>query len=471
MTSAVQKESGLRKPRVVREKAFYKMLFTLALPVTMQNVVVFLTQMLDTVMLGELGDVAVSASSLANQPFFIFNMLTFGLGSGAAVLTAQYWGMRQTGPIKVIMTMIIKFSLCAGVLLTAAAFFFPEQIMRIFIADAEVVEAGAQYLKIICWAYAFFGFTNVFYTAMRSVEAVKVGMVSNLAALLVNASLNYVLIFGKLGAPAMGVQGAALATLIARLVEFVIAFIYLAFVDKRLKIRFRDFFLSDRVLLKDLIIVSTPVMLNELMWSLGVSMQARLLGQLGKTVVSANSIISVVQQLSTVAVFGVASAAAVMIGKAIGEGDQQKARDRGYTFKILAVIFGFFVFGVILLLKNVAVDFYNVSADTKALAHNMIYVAALIGFFVSISGISIVGILRGGGDTKFSLMIEMFALWCIAVPAAYFVGLVLHWPPVFVFLVMKVDEPVKAVLCFIRMHGAKWIRNVTRNGLSSETAE
>lgn len=456
--------SETRKPRIVREKAFYKMLLTLAVPVTLQNIVVFLTQMLDTVMLGEIGDVAVSASSLANQPFFIFNMLTFGLGSGAAVLTSQYWGMQKIGPIKVILTMIIKFSMAAGALLTLTVFFFPEQIMGIFINDPEVIAAGADYLRIICWAYFFFGFTNVFYTAIRSVEAVKIAMVSNMVALVTNGTLNYILIFGKLGAPAMGIKGAATATLIARLVEFCIAFIYMAFLDKRLKIRFRDFLKFDKLLLRDLMIVSTPVMLNELMWALGTSMQARLLGQLGKTVVSANSIISIVQQLSTVAVFGVASAAAVMIGKAIGEGDMQKARDRGYTFKLFSVLFGLVVFGLILLLRTVAIDFYNVSADTKALAHQMVYVAAIIGFFISISGISIVGILRGGGDTKFSLLAEMLALWCVAVPLAYFAAFVLQFPPVLVFAVMKIDEPVKAIICFVRMHGTKWLRNVTRTG-------
>lgn len=458
-------QQALEKPRLVRDKSFYKLLFTLAIPVTLQNIVIFLTQMLDTVMLGELGDVAVSASSLANQPFFIFNMLTFGLGSGAAVLAAQYWGMRQIGPIKIILTMIIRFSVAAGILLTILAFLLPEQIMSIFINDPEVIQAGASYLRIICWAYTFFGFANVFYVCIRSVEAVKVATISNLAALVVNASLNYILIFGKLGLPAMGIRGAALATLIARLVEFTIAFVYMAFVDKRLMIRFKDFFSFDRRLLRDLLSVSTPVMLNELMWALGTSMQARLLGQLGKNVVAANSIISVVQQLSTVAVFGVASSAAVIIGKSIGEGNMQKARDRGYTFKLISVLCGVLVFALIALLRNVAVDFYNVSQETKDLAYQMIYVAAVIGFFVAISGISIVGILRGGGDTKFSLMTEMCTLWCLAVPLAYFAAFVLHWPPVAVFAVMKLDEPAKALICAIRLHGTRWLRNVTRSDL------
>ena len=208
------------KPKLVRNKSFYKLLFLLALPVTMQNIVVFLTQMLDTVMLGELGDVAMSAASLANQPFFIFNMLTFGMGSGAAVLTAQYWGMQKIRPIKVIFTTIIKISMVLGLLLMLIIFLWPAAMMSIFTKDPAVIEAGASYLRIICFSYVFFGFTNVYYTAMRSVETVRIAMVSNLIALCINGFLNYVLIFGKFGAPSLGVRGAAIATLIARTVEF-----------------------------------------------------------------------------------------------------------------------------------------------------------------------------------------------------------------------------------------------------------
>ena len=450
------------KAHIVRERGFYKMLLTIALPVCAQNIVIFLTQMLDTIMLGELGDVAMSASSLANQPFFIFNMLTFGLGSGAAVLTAQYWGMGEIRPIKRIVTMLIEFSMTAGLILMIVILLFPAQAMAIFTTDPEVIAAGVEYLRIIAYSYFFFGLTNVVYVVIRSVEIVKIAFISNLVALVLNGSLNYILIFGKLGAPAMGIRGAALATLIARITEFSIAVVFLFFFDKKLRLRPKDFLKFDRRLLRDLIVVSTPVILNEVMWALGTSMQARLLGMLGTSAVAANSIISVVQQLSTVAVFGVASAAAVMIGKAIGEGDMEKARDRGHTFKIISIVFGVFVSIIILLLNFVAVDFYNVTDETKALAHNMMYVAALIGFFVSISGIGIVGVLRGGGDTRFSLTIEMIALWCVAVPAAYFVAFVLHWPVVFVFLVMKIDEPVKCVLYLLRMRGTKWLRDVTR---------
>ena len=451
------------KPKFVRERAFYKSMFALAVPVILQNIVVFLTQMLDTVMLGELGDVAMTASSLANQPFFIFNMLTFGLGSGAAVLTAQYWGKKEIEPIRMILTMIVRATVLIGLLLTIVSLLIPEQLMMIFSPDPDVIREGAAYMRIMCICYAFFGFSSSFYTTLRSVESVKIAVVSNVAALVVNGGLNYILIFGKLGLPALGVRGAAIATLCARLVEFLIAVIYMLFFDRKLKLRLREFFRFDKQLFFDLVHISTPVVVNEVMWALGTSMQARLLGQLGTQVVTANSIVSIVQQLATVMVFGVAGAAAVLIGKAIGEGDMEEARNRGFTFKWLSVGVGVIVCVIIFSLRSVAVDFYNVSAEAKSFAYDMMLVTSIVGFFMSMSAVGIVGILRGGGDTKFSLNAEIFALWAVAVPVAYFTAFVLHWPPIFVYCMIKLDEPVKNVLIWIRLRGTRWLRDLTRS--------
>lgn len=453
----------MNKPRIVREKSFYKTLLTIALPVTMQNLIVFCTQMVDILMLGKLGDTAISASSLANQPFFIFNLLTLGISGGAAVLCAQYWGKKEIKPIRTIVVSAVRFTAVVGFILSIIVLLMPEKIMTIFAKEADVISAGADYLRIIAYAYFFFGFSNTFYSTIRSVEIVKVAVVSNIIALVTNVSLNYVLIFGHFGLPALGIKGAAIATLIARITEFVIAVTYMFLIDKKLKIKLKDFLFFDKLLNKDLIKISSPVAANEVMWAMGMSMQAALLGKLGKEAVSANAIISVVQQLSTVAVFGVASAAAVTIGKAIGQGDMQKARDRGHTFQIISFIFGIVVFCVIFFSRNIAIDFYNVSDKTKELAHQMILVAALIGFFVSISGISIVGILRGGGDTKFSLMAEIITLWILAIPSAYFAAFVLKLPVPWVFLIMKIDEPAKSIFCFIRMKGTRWLKDVTRD--------
>lgn len=459
------------KAKFLWNKDFVRMLLTIVIPVTLQNTVVFLINMLDTVMLGTIGDIAVSSASLANQPFFLFNMLTLGLGSGAAVLTAQYWGKKDMMPIKKIFVMIIKVSVSIGFLLTIVVAIFPEQVMGLMTPDPMLIENGASYLKIIAYSYVLFGLTGVFFTAARSVEIVKIAVVSNVIALLVNGSLNYILIFGKFGAPELGIRGAAIATLIARTIEFLIVAIYILFIDKRIKITIKDFFVKDKLLFADLVKISTPVVLNEFMWAFGITMQAVLLGQLGVVAVAANSIVSVVQQLATVAVMGFASAAAVMVGKAIGEGDMVCARNTGHTFKVLSIIVGVVVSILIILIKDVAISFYNVSEETKVLAGQLMYVAAVVGFMVSIAATGVVGILRGGGDTKFSLWIEIISLWFFAIPLAFFSAFVLKLNVVAVYAIMKIDEPIKNILLLIRLRGTKWLRDVTREETDLSNAE
>ena len=450
------------KPKFITDFNFYKILFLIALPITLQNIVIFLTQMLDIVMLGSLGDVTISAASLANQPFFLFYMLTFGIGSGATVLTAQYWGKKELLPIKKIIAMIIQLSCLIGILVALVLFLYPDKTMSLFTKDPAVIKEGAKYLKIICFSFPIFGFVNAYYISLRSVEVVMVATISTLTALVTNASLNYVLIFGNFGFPAMGIEGAAIATLIARSVEFLIAVSYMFFMDKKLMLSFKNLFTRDKTLFGDLLKVGSPVMINEFMWALGISMQAVILGHISTSAVAANSIINIVQELATVGALGIAGSAAVLIGKSVGEGKKQDALDRGFTFSVLSVVVGIFVFALILSSRNFAIGLYNITDEVKNLAHQMIYIAAVLGFFISISTTGIIGVLRGGGDTKYALYIEILALWAVAIPAAYFCAFVLKLNPVLIYLVMKIDEPIKSILYLIRVKSSVWIKNVTR---------
>ena len=450
------------KPKFITDFNFYKILFLIALPITLQNIVIFLTQMLDIVMLGSLGDVTISAASLANQPFFLFYMLTFGIGSGATVLTAQYWGKKELLPIKKIIAMIIQLSCLIGILVALVLFLYPDKAMSLFTKDPAVIKEGAKYLKIICFSFPIFGFVNAYYISLRSVEVVMVATISTLTALVTNASLNYVLIFGNFGFPAMGIEGAAIATLIARSVEFLIAVSYMFFMDKKLMLSFKNLFTRDKTLFGDLLKVGSPVMINEFIWALGISMQAVILGHISTSAVAANSIINIVQELATVGALGIAGSAAVLIGKSVGEGKKQDALDRGFTFSVLSVVVGIFVFALILSSRNFAISLYNITDEVKNLAHQMIYITAVLGFFISISTTGIIGVLRGGGDTKYALYIEILALWAVAIPAAYFCAFVLKLNPVLIYLVMKIDEPIKSILYLIRVKSSVWIKNVTR---------
>lgn len=453
-----------------KDPQLYTMIVKIALPIALQNLLVFLTQMLDTIMLGELGDVPLTASSLANQVFFVYSLFTFGIAGGSAVLTAQYWGKQEMQPIKIVMATVLRLVAVVGVLLSVLVLAFPSQIMSIFSPDQAVIAAGVDYLRIIGFMYFFFGVSNTLISLLRSIEMVKVAVIANATSLVVNGGLNYILIFGKFGAPRMEVQGAALATVIAKIAELLIVLIYVFAVDKQLNLKIADLFRRDPILSADLRKYCTPVVLNELAWSLGIAMQSLLFGRMSTIAVSANTIIGVVQQLATLVIFGIANAAAVIIGKTIGEGNLALAKQRGRKLKVLAIIMGLFAAVMILLSRNAMVDFYNVSEETKVLAKQMLNITALIVFFISNSSVCIVGILRGGGDTKFSLAIELIALWCFAVPLGFLAGMVLKLPVLVVYLLFKSDEIVKTVICWVRVAGDKWIRNVTRSSLEEQKA-
>lgn len=438
------------------------MIVSIALPIALQNLLTTLTQMMDSIMLGELGDVMLSSSSLANQIFFIFSLFIFGIGGGSAILMSQYWGKRDIEPIKIIMATVMRVVVFTSLIFMIVIYLFPTHLMSLYSSDPEVIAAGAEYLLIVAPMYFLFGISCTFTSLYRSIELVKIAVVTNIITLITNITLNYILIFGKFGAPRLELRGAAYATVIARTLEFCVVLWYVFLKDKRLGFKPSCMLKKDKILSKDLKKYCTPVVVNELVWAFGITLQAALFGQMSTTAVSANTIIGVVQNLGTLVIFGVANAAAVIIGKTIGQGDYDLAKARGKTIKILAVILGLCGAVVIILCRDFMVDFYNVAEETKILAKQMLIITAFVIFFLSNSAICIVGVLRGGGDTKFSLIIEVIALWGFSVPLGYIAGLGLGWPVLVVFALFKIDEVIKSVLCWIRLRGTKWINDVTR---------
>lgn len=447
---------------MLADRAFLKVLVSLTLPMVAQNLISLATQMMDSVMLGAVGQTQLSASSLANQPFFIFNLLIFGLASGACILNAQYWGKGEIQPIKIIIAMVVKVAMVVGLLLMLAVLIFPETVMKIYTPDPEVIASGASYLRIVGWSYVLFGLSSTLLCTLRSVAIVRIAVVNSITGLVVNIFLNWVFIFGNLGAPQMGIEGAALATLIARTTEFLLVGCYVFFIDKRLGMRPRDFLGFDTALFRDYLKNGLPVACNEVLWSVGISVQTMILGRLGTHVVSASQIASVVNQFSTVVIFGVANAAAVIVGNAVGAGDMETAAQRIGWFRRLSVVMGILAAGVILLIRDLAVSFYNVPEETKLLARDMLAVLAIIVCFVSITGVGIVGLLRGGGDPRFALFCDLSSLWIVAVPAGLLAAFVFHAPVLLVYAMTKLDEPVKVALLTWRMRNDHWIKNVTR---------
>lgn len=449
--------------KMLKDKEFLRLLAVIALPIAAQNLITFAIQMMDTIMLGAVGQTQLTAASLANQPFFVFTILTFGLASGASVLNAQYWGKGEVEPIRLVTALVLKVAFAFSLVLSVLILLFPEQVMRIYTPEEAVIREGVKYLRIIVFTYVIYGVTATYISTLRSIASIRIAVVVYLTSLCVNVFLNWVLIFGNLGAPAMGIEGAALATLIARLTEFVITLTYAFFIDKKLKIRPRHFLKNDWALTRDYFRHGLPVVFNELLWSVGVSVQSMILGRLGEAVVSASQIASVVQQFATVFVFGIANAAAVIIGNAVGEGNIEKAGQRADWLKVVSLVVGVFSAGMILLIRPLAVSFYNVPDTTKELAGGMVAIQAVIVFFVSITAVGIVGILRGGGDPRFALCTDLCTLWLVALPAGLLTAFVFRLPVLLVYAAIKLDEPVKVAVIFWRLRNRNWIKNVTRS--------
>lgn len=447
---------------IKKDMDLWKMMVFIALPIAFQNLLTSLTQMMDTIMLGELGDIPLTASSLANQLFFIFSLFIYGICGGASILASQYWGKKEKEPIKVIMATVLRIVIVVGTIVMILVYLFPEKVMGIYTSDEVVIAEGVKYLRIVAPTYLLFGMSSSITTLFRSVELVKLAVIANAMTLVTNVSLNYILIFGKFGAPRLELEGAAYATLIARTVELAVVICYVLFCEKELQFKPKHLFKRERLLSADLRKYCTPVVTNELLWSIGISAQAALFGHLSTLAVSANTIISVVQNLATLVIFGMANAACVIIGKTIGEGNMKLAEQRAKDMQIFAVLLGVFSAVVILLLRDVMVDFYNVEEATKVLAKEMLAVAAIIVIFISYGGTSIVGLLRGGGDTKYALFVEVVSLWGFSVPLGYIAGIWLQLPIVVVFAIFKSDEIVKVILCFIRLRKNKWMHSVTR---------
>lgn len=446
----------------VRDKAFYRTMLTIAIPIALQNLLNFSVTMVDTIMLGALGETALSASSLANQTGFVFNMLVFGLGSAAMVLNAQYWGKQEMEPIRKVFGITLKIALILATVLTVVVGLFPEQVMRIFTPEAAVIEEGVKYLKIILWTYILSGYSSVLLITLRSIEVVRISICVSVASLIINVFLNYVLIFGHFGAPTLGITGAAIATVIARFSECVIVTIYLWKVDKRLQLKLRHILSWDKALLADFFRYGTPVVLNELLWGLGMSVHSMILGRLGEDAVAANAICSVVQQVMTVIVFGLANACGVVIGKTVGLGQNALAMKYTRTMQIGALLVGVLSGGALYLLRWPIISIYNVSETTQALTAQFLAISAIVVFAQSYTFPTMVGILRGGGDTRFVLLMDIIFVWGVTIPLGAVAGLVYGLSMPLVFLCLRCDEPIKIFFATWRLRNSRWMRNVTR---------
>ncbi|MEG0999877.1 MAG: MATE family efflux transporter [Cellulosilyticaceae bacterium] len=446
---------------LTRDRKFYKLLLMISVPIGIQNLIIFGISMMDTLMLGRLGEVPLSAASIANNLFFIFTLLMFGLAGGSNVMIAQYWGKGDVKSIHKILAIMYRVCIGFTLIFSAISIFMPRQFMSIFTTDLAVIDGGVQYLRIVAIGYLFYALTNCTIMILRSVQTVRIAMVIYVISLIVNTFFNWVFIFGNLGAPKLGIAGAAIGTVIARICEFTAIIIFMVFFEKKLQIKIRDLMYVDKKLVKHYLKNCMPVVFNELLWSIGVSMSGVVVGRLGTEVVAANSINNVINQLVTVFIQGVGNAAAAIIGNAVGEGKMQKVKEYANTIIVFSVVMGIVAAFATYWISPYIIDLYNVSETTKNIAMEIVIVTVIIVFFKSLAVNTMVGILRGGGDATFVFINDLIFMWLIAIPFGFVAAFVWQVPMVIVFFILRSDEILKVISSMLRIKSGKWIKDVT----------
>ncbi|HBI7100624.1 TPA: MATE family efflux transporter [Clostridium perfringens] len=448
---------------ITRDKRFYKLLFSIALPIAVQNLITFMVSMVDTLMVGALGEIQLSAVSIANNLFFVLTILMFGLAGGSNIMISQYWGKGNVKTIHKILAIMYRVCLLITGIFIFIALFLPKYFMGIFSTDKAVIDFGASYLRIVCIGYLFYSITNCTIMMLRSVKTVSISIIVYTASLVVNSILNWIFIFGNLGAPELGIRGAAIATICARITEFSIVLVFMFIYERKIGLKIEHLLKLDKEILKDYVGLCTPVLCNELLWAIGASMISVIVGRMGTEVVATNSINGVAHQFVTVFIFGMSNATAVIIGNTIGEGKKEKAKEYAYSIGIFSVVMGCISGLMILLIKPFVVNFYNVSYSTKLIAMEIMTVTSGIIVFQSLASNFMMGVLRGGGDAKFVLINDLIFMWLVAIPGGFFVAFVLELPVALVFLVIKCDEILKSLTSVYRVISGKWVNDVTKD--------
>lgn len=443
-------------------RGFYKTVIALVVPMALQNLINVGVTAADVIMLGAVGETALSGASLAGQVQYIMTLFLFGLTSGATVLTAQYWGKGDVRTIEKILGMTVKAAVIVTALFTVAALVIPDKLMLIFTSDPAVIAEGVKYLRIVAFTYVMIGVTQAYLYVMRSVERVVVATVVYLCSLLCNIVMNSIFIFGLFGLPAMGVSGAALGTLCARILEVVLTAGYARVFNKEIKLRPRYILHTDRELFRDFMKYALPVVANEIMWGMGTAANTAILGHLGSPAVAANSVAQVARQLATVVSFGMSSAAAIYIGKTIGEKKLEHAKAYAKRFILMSLVMGALGGLIILAASGPAAAALSLTDTAKGYLRIMFFVMSYFVVGQAFNTTMVVGIFRSGGDTRFGLIMDVSTMWGCSILLGFLAAFVFKLSVPVVYVILMSDELIKIPISYRRYRSMKWLKDVTR---------
>ncbi len=456
-------DSRTRDPFFTHDPAFFKTLFKMLLVVALQNLVAYSVNMADNIMLGSYQQDALSAASTVNQIFFMVQQFALSIGNALVVLASQYWGEGRTAPIRTLTGIALKLGVIISAILVIVCAAIPVQLLRLFTPEEAIIAEGLRYLSLIKWTFALFIMSNILMSALRSVGTVNISFYISLVSLVVNVGINYTLIFGKFGFPEMGVAGAAVGTFVARVLELVIVLVYLLKFDKKLRLFSGGGLLkSDAGLRKDYTKVYIPIMFSQVLWGVSVPMQTAILGHLSPDAIAANSVATTFYQYLKVIVLAMSSVSAVMIGNAVGRGDMKRIKSDARTLSVIDVLIGLVLGLALFLLRYPLLSFYNLTDTATTMAIHLIVIMSFIMVGMSYQMPVSFGIIQGGGDTKFTMKVNMISTWLIVMPLSFAAAFWWKWPVEAVVLVIQSDQIFKGLPTFIRFRSYKWIKKLTK---------
>ena len=448
---------------------FYREVVTLAFPIVLQNMVTSLLSMADTFMVGLLGELPMAAVTLANIPLTMVNFIVFGVQSGITVLISQSWGRQDRDSINRLVGVGGWFSVAISATVAMILLLFPVEFLSLFGSDREIVALAAKYGRIAGFSYALNSVTMIYVAAFRAIERPKLGMYILMTSMLCNTFLNWVLIFGNLGAPAMGVEGAALATLTARSLEWVMVAVHI----KRttyFKLDLKAVLVPGRRALRRCLRYATPVIANETFWGIGTGLYPTIMGHMegSQEILAAYTIVGNMNTLCMVAIFGIASTAAIMIGREIGAGRRDTVHSVGLALNVLSVMVGAVMGGVLLIFAfyigpRFVFPVFHLSSGAAVIATAMLATQGFIAPVRDFNTTNIVGVLRGGGDVTVATVIDLSALWLVSLPWAAVCGLVLKTNVFWVYFAIAVEQVGKFFSGLWRLRSGKWVHDLTRN--------
>jgi putative MATE family efflux protein len=461
LAASKYREFSTRMAEIFKDREYYRLLWRIALPITFQQLIMSSLNMVSVMIIGQLGEVTIAAVGLANQIGFLFNLLLFGITSGSAIFTAQFWGKRDLPSIHKVLGICLILGLAAALLFLCIAQFFPAQALRIYSKDEAVIALGSRYLRVFGWSFLFFAVSYSYGAILRSIGDVRTPMVIGLVTLSLNILLSYLLIFGYIGLPKMGIMGAATATIIARIIECAGLLIIVYKQKGPSAAPLAEMMRFDGAFFKRMMGKVIPVALNELLWSLGIAMYYVVYARIGTDAIAAMNIAETFGNMSFVMIIGIGNACAILVGNLIGAMENEKAFRYAGRSMVISVLAAVVVGCVILVSAPYILEVYKVSPSVRADTLRIVNILAVVLWIRATNYLLFIGIFRSGGDTRFGFLLDVGAIWLVGVPMALLGAFVLHLPVYLVYLMIISDEVSKFGIGLWRYATRRWIHDVT----------